>query len=97
MTYNLDDETLTVDRQLKDWASEAGVLYLSPIHALCNPSGCLTKVEENGRADLTAFDQHHLTDVGSQYVATLIFTPLFARTAAMRDDSWRAAVSLSQR
>jgi peptidoglycan/LPS O-acetylase OafA/YrhL len=97
MTYNLDDETLSVDRQMNEWASEAGVLYLSPIHALCNPSGCLTRVEENGRADLTAFDQHHLTDVGSQYVASLIFTPLFARATAMRDDTWRTAPSLSPR
>jgi len=97
MTYNLDDETLAVDRQLKEWASKAGALYLSPIHALCNSAGCLTRVEENGRADLTAFDQHHLTDVGSQYVASLIFTPLFARTTAMRNDGWPAARSLSQR
>jgi peptidoglycan/LPS O-acetylase OafA/YrhL len=79
MTFNLDPETFTEDKELREWAVTMNVTYLSPISLMCNGAGCLTRLQEDGKTDLTSFDQHHLTNLGSRYVARLLFVPLLAR------------------
>ena len=76
MLFNVDDSVIAFDRRLKEWVSGTGALYISPISLLCDQTGCLTRVEVNGVTDLTAFDQHHLTPVGSQYVTRAIIGPV---------------------
>ncbi len=75
----LDVGFFEADRELKEQAATNGVIYLSPTSVLCEHGACLTLVSENGKTDLIAFDEHHLTLTGSQYIASALFAPLFAQ------------------
>jgi peptidoglycan/LPS O-acetylase OafA/YrhL len=56
-----------VDRKLRDVAERLGVAYLSVLETMCNDAGCLTRTGERPDA-LTAWDDSHLTTVGSDIV-----------------------------
>ena len=83
MNYNLDEVAIKSDREFSNWISGTGAIYLSPMSFLCNEEGCLARVQENGHTDLSAYDAHHLTTVGSQYLAGRIF-PTFFETLPAR-------------
>jgi SGNH domain (fused to AT3 domains) len=54
------------DRKLRPLARELGVTYIAPLDVLCNPDGCLARIED--RADQLAFwDPSHFTAVGSAW------------------------------
>jgi len=81
MLYQLDDSIFPIDRRLRTWVSESDASYVSPVGILCNQTGCLTQLHESGTSELTSFDRHHLTDRASQYVAKLMFAPLFTQVS----------------
>lgn len=85
MIFNLDPETFAQDKELKNWSASMKVTYLSPISIMCNEAGCLTRIQEGGHSDLTSFDQHHLTNLGSRYVARLLFAPMLAGLTAKEE------------
>jgi peptidoglycan/LPS O-acetylase OafA/YrhL len=85
MLYDLDDTEFAIDQHLKSWVSETDAIYVSPISLLCDQNGCLTKVQVHGVTDLTAFDQHHLTGIASQYVARDILGPLLAQVFSSKN------------
>ena len=64
-----DRTALTLDRDMRAFAAAAGVRYVSPMDILCDDDGCLTRVDDDA-ASLVAWDQSHLTGVGSAYVAS---------------------------
>ncbi|HET6841082.1 MAG TPA: acyltransferase family protein [Candidatus Angelobacter sp.] len=68
------------DHDLSVQAADSGAIYLSPVSILCEKSGCLTMITENGKTDLTTFDKSHLTFVASQYLARVFFPFFFDKT-----------------
>ncbi len=57
------------DKEMREFSSQYGVEYLSPINILCNEGGCLTKVGSSPSA-ITAWDTVHLTELASEYVVS---------------------------
>jgi hypothetical protein len=55
------------DDSLAKAAAESGIVFVSPIHVLCNSDGCLTMVGGDPK-QLTSWDSAHLTDAGSSYL-----------------------------
>jgi peptidoglycan/LPS O-acetylase OafA/YrhL len=80
MTEGLNKAYMTADRALSIQAAAGGAIYLSPISTLCNESGCLTRITENGKTDLTSFDENHLTLIGSRYLARIFYPSFFGET-----------------
>lgn len=82
MSYNLNPYTLPADRELRSWVLKADAVYVSVLDVFCNQAGCMTKLQEGGITDLTAFDRHHLTDLASRYFAEQALGPLVADVIA---------------
>jgi len=55
-----------LDRQLRDFAGRLGLSYVSALDILCNNDGCLTRGDRPEA--LVAWDDSHLTTVGSEIV-----------------------------
>jgi len=77
---------IDVDRQLRELAGRLGVAYLSVLETMCNDAGCLTRGGERADA-LTAWDDSHLTTVGSDLVMDAAAPLLF------EDDPQRGRVA----
>ena len=77
ITDEFNQEFIREDRVLRSQAGSTGAIYLSPIGVLCSESGCLTRITDSGKTDLTSFDQHHLTLTGSRYLAKAFFPSYF--------------------
>jgi hypothetical protein len=82
MNYNLDPYIFGVDQELRSWVLEADAVYVSVMDLFCNQAGCLTKVQSGGTADLTSFDEHHLTETASRYLVDQTLAPLVADVVA---------------
>jgi peptidoglycan/LPS O-acetylase OafA/YrhL len=95
LNYHLKESAFKADEQFRNWGPPPGTLYVSEIGIVCNEAGCLTRVEEDGLSDLLAFDEHHLSEAGSQYVVDRIFSSLFT-TAPVHIDSMSRNRELSQ-
>jgi peptidoglycan/LPS O-acetylase OafA/YrhL len=79
LSEGFDRSFFEADRVLKNQAVLNHAIYISPINLLCDSSSCRTLISQGGKTDLVAFDEHHLTLVGSQYVANALLSPLFER------------------
>ena len=53
-------------RSLREKLVPAGAEFISARDALCNAHGCLTRVGDSA-GDISASDQVHLTDKGSDF------------------------------
>ncbi|KTD72256.1 acyltransferase family protein [Legionella tucsonensis] len=54
-----------VDKKMFLYTKEQNLYYISPIKILCNDNGCLAAAKIGNTEELTAWDQAHLTDIGS--------------------------------
>lgn len=67
MSYGLSEGGAELDAELRRFATEQGINFISVRNILCNQQGCLTMI--GGRLDaITAFDRGHLTVPASEYV-----------------------------
>jgi peptidoglycan/LPS O-acetylase OafA/YrhL len=64
------------DKQLRAIADSLSITYISPIEAMCNLDGCLTRVGDDP-TDLTAIDYGHLSPKGSSFLIDTISNDLF--------------------
>ena len=102
MTAESNQDFIREDRVLRSQAGASGAIYLSPISALCNESGCLIRITDNGQTDLISFDQHHLTQTGSRYLAKAFFPSYFGEgnysiCSACATQSFHPVVTMVQR
>lgn len=68
-TFTGLSDVLGVDPALEKAVGGHGAEYVRLMDRLCNAEGCLTLVGGDVARDLTAFDEGHLTDSASEYVA----------------------------
>jgi peptidoglycan/LPS O-acetylase OafA/YrhL len=59
------------DTQMRSALTEFGAIYISAWDAMCDKDGCLTRLGERPE-DITASDQHHLTERGSKFLIKAI-------------------------
>jgi hypothetical protein len=59
------------DREVRASAERAGAEYVSAMDALCTIDGCLTRVSDRPDS-LTAWDEAHLTAMGSEYLISRV-------------------------
>lgn len=60
----VDAGVRAIDDELRDFAGKQGISYVSPLDAMCNVEGCLTRVGNS----LTNWDYGHLTTEASAFV-----------------------------
>jgi len=58
----------------------AGAEYISVWDAMCNADGCLARIGDSAR-DISASDQVHLTEKGSEFLIEAIIGPLLGGPA----------------
>jgi peptidoglycan/LPS O-acetylase OafA/YrhL len=63
-TLYLDSRAATTDAMLAEVATAAGAAFVSPLHLLCNESGCLLSSDGTVGSPVT-WDRNHLTRAGS--------------------------------
>jgi peptidoglycan/LPS O-acetylase OafA/YrhL len=67
----------TTDAALRERLTPLGAEYISAWNAMCNPDGCLTRTGSTPR-DISASDQIHLTEKGSEFLVRSILDLLLA-------------------
>jgi peptidoglycan/LPS O-acetylase OafA/YrhL len=76
MSFGVDPDTVEVDRRIEALAKRLGVTYISVFKELCNPSGCLARVDDED-GDLTYYDTVHLSPAGSRLFMRLVAERLY--------------------
>lgn len=75
------------DAEMRAFADEQGVEYISTWDAICNADGCLTRLS-HAPGDLVIYDAHHFTEAGAIYfvnkVWDRILPPDMQQRAALR-------------
>jgi peptidoglycan/LPS O-acetylase OafA/YrhL len=75
------------DAEMRAFADEQGVEYISTWDAICNADGCLTRLSD-APGDLVIYDAHHFTEAGAIYfvnkVWDRILPPDMQQRAALR-------------
>jgi peptidoglycan/LPS O-acetylase OafA/YrhL len=66
------------DEKMEQFSRAAGVEYISAWRVLCNPKGCLTRVDPTAD-DVVTTDIVHLSDAGSRFLVEAIEPNLFPR------------------
>lgn len=69
MKSGLKEVALKLDEPMEIYAKGLMVNYISAMKILCNDSGCLTRLGENG-SSLTAWDYGHLTNTASEFLVS---------------------------
>ena len=67
MTFGVT-KMVGLDDRIRQVANRFGAAFVSPINVFCDPAGCLVSIGNDPR-NLTAWDNGHLTDAGSEYLA----------------------------
>ena len=62
-------EIRTVDRKIKKVALDQGATFLSSLDHFCERSVCKPVVKKNDRVEFITYDNSHLTELGSRYLA----------------------------
>ncbi|MCH9689859.1 MAG: acyltransferase [Gammaproteobacteria bacterium] len=75
---HLLEETYLLDEEMKNFAQQWKVNYLSLLSILCNHDGCLTKLGETPD-QLMNFDNNHFTEPGSKYVISKLSEKLWLK------------------
>lgn len=73
MSLGLQEIYIALDKEMRVFAEEESLNYLSPISVLCNGVGCKPKVGAEPD-DITQFDIHHLTESGSIFLVERMVT-----------------------
>jgi hypothetical protein len=68
---------------LLDKVVPAGAEFISAWNAMCNADGCLTRIGA-GAADISASDQVHLTQKGSEYLVNSVIDRVLSGAAPAR-------------
>jgi peptidoglycan/LPS O-acetylase OafA/YrhL len=68
MAYGLGDGARRAESYVREVAKRQGAVYVSLLELMCNDEGCLASVPGSLDA-LTAWDETHLTDPASQWIA----------------------------
>ena len=68
----LDPEIAGLDAAMRPFVEQHGAGYLSPYAALCNASGCLTRIGDQPESILQ-WDVSHLTAAGSNYLVARLW------------------------
>jgi hypothetical protein len=63
-------ELRLMDQTLREQSIRHGAVYLSPLQALCTESKCVATVAERNAVVPIAWDEAHLTEAGSIFLAT---------------------------
>jgi hypothetical protein len=67
---NIDEKTINANASLKTQFLKARhLVFVDVISALCNDSGCLTRIGNDKKTGITSFDHGHLTPIASDYLA----------------------------
>jgi len=61
-----------IEKKLQEIAAKEGIEFVSAIDVFCRKNECLTKVG-NGPGDIVVWDSAHLTDAGSDLLASRIY------------------------
>ena len=69
-----------IDAQMRRFAKEAGVEFISIAEVLCNEQGCLTRLG-NDFSTITSMDSGHLTPQTSRYVIDRIADQILGHQA----------------
>lgn len=67
LNEKLEPNLRAIDDNLSKLSSKMGVVYYSPLSALCNENGCITRVGDKP-TDSINFDRGHLSKSGSEYL-----------------------------
>ena len=68
---------------LRDKVVPAGAEFISAWDAMCNADGCLTRIGDSA-ADISASDQVHLTEKGSEYLINSVIDRVLGGSAPAR-------------
>jgi hypothetical protein len=68
---------------LRDKVVPAGAEFISAWDAMCNADGCLTRIGDSA-ADISASDQVHLTEKGSEYLINSVLDRVLGGSAPAR-------------
>ena len=71
----VDTESLKIDASMRALSYPKNVTYLSVKDALCDKSGCLTKVGPNLEKDIIVWDYGHLTIAGAKFLTHALIEP----------------------
>lgn len=69
MKSGLKQNVFQLEPLMSDYSKQLGVNYISPTKILCNEFGCITRLGET-KDTLTAFDEEHLTEMGSRFLVS---------------------------
>jgi hypothetical protein len=67
----------SIDKFLEAKARQLEIEYISPLRIMCDESGCLARIGDDG-SELTAFDAGHLTVPGSIFLSRAILPALLS-------------------
>jgi peptidoglycan/LPS O-acetylase OafA/YrhL len=70
------NQTIELDRRLRDITANLGVDYISAYDVLCNAGGCLARLGD-AATDIVQFDKTHLTPAGSWYLISHVADQIF--------------------
>ena len=74
-TFTGITDVFEVDTAIEESIAGHGAEYVQVMDRLCNSEGCLTLVGGDIATDLTTFDDGHLTDSASDYIARAVLGP----------------------
>jgi hypothetical protein len=74
----VDPKSLSIDTAMRIIDYPSGVTYFSVKDVLCTEAGCLTNVGPDFERDLVVWDDGHLTETASAFVAHKLIEPALA-------------------
>jgi len=89
MNYGLETDTPAYDKAMANALPSLGVTYVSAEKALCDPMGCLARLD-NTPAGVAYVDATHLSIAGSDYLAKKIGDELLGQYATSASSSAHA-------
>lgn len=80
----LDQDSLQMDREMRELSFPAGTIYLSLKDLLCDESGCMTAIGPDLAKDLTVWDNGHLTSAASAFVVHSLVEPALSQIIPLK-------------
>jgi peptidoglycan/LPS O-acetylase OafA/YrhL len=72
-----------IENSLRAIAMKSNIKYFSIYDAMCNPEGCLTRLDDDAK-DITTFDVDHLTPAASAFVVRKLLPSLLPAAADVK-------------
>lgn len=73
-----------IDDTLRGISERAGAIFVSPLSLMCDAKGCIVALDGQ-ITKIVAWDNAHLTTVGSEYVATKLLAPYLSPDGQIGD------------